>query len=299
MLSKLFSIVSSFISNISIVLIFWSLLWYCLPYQAWDKVVRFLTLIHVTPGRDSILLTLSLTTLLVPCLLCSTSIAQRINLWMMGARRAKGAELERMQKAMSQICSVNGNSLAAYKLYVMDKEFCNAFAFGDNHICVTRPLLTALDDTELAGIMAHEAGHLHNGDTNISIYLAGMDFCGNLALNLLIGITKVCEILSNIPIPFMSILIAIFSIAVAIPTMLVQFLVCVPANLVMLFFSRRNEYKADRYACDVGLGKGLYEGLACICYGETKPGFLDQMWSTHPVTEKRLDKIEKMIAKRG
>ncbi len=299
MLSKLLTIIFSFISNMAIVLIFWTVAWYCLPYQAWDKVVRFLTLIRVTPGRDSILLTLSLTTLLVPCLLCSSSIAQRINLWLMGARKAKGAELERLQNAMFQICSVNGNSLNAYKLYVMDKEYCNAFAFGDEHICVTRPLLTALNDNELAGILAHEVGHLHNGDTNISIYLAGMDFCGNLALNLLIGITKVCEILSYIPIPFMSILIAIFSLAIAIPTMLVQFLVCVPANLVMLFFSRRDEYKADRYACDVGLGKGLYDGLACICSGEAKPGFFDRMWSTHPVTEKRLNKIKQIIAKRG
>jgi heat shock protein HtpX len=63
-------------------------------------------------------------------------------------------------------------------IYVMDNPQINAFAAGlnkeDAAITVTTGCLQALNRDELQGVIAHEFGHISNGDMKISMRLAAM-----------------------------------------------------------------------------------------------------------------------------
>ena len=57
-----------------------------------------------------------------------------------------------------------GERFANVKLFVSDEKLPNAFALGRNTVCVTRGLLNLTSPGDMAGVLAHEAGHLHFGD---------------------------------------------------------------------------------------------------------------------------------------
>jgi heat shock protein HtpX len=63
-------------------------------------------------------------------------------------------------------------------VYIMEAKQINAFAAGLTQdkaaIAVTRGTLELLDRDELQGVIAHEFGHIYNGDMRISMQLAAM-----------------------------------------------------------------------------------------------------------------------------
>lgn len=70
------------------------------------------------------------------------------------------------------------SALPIPKVYVLDTPQINAFAAGLNRtdaaVCVTRGCLEILNRDELQGVIAHEFGHIYNGDMKISMRLAAM-----------------------------------------------------------------------------------------------------------------------------
>jgi heat shock protein HtpX len=69
-------------------------------------------------------------------------------------------------------------SLPVPPIYILEAKQINAFAAGltpDNAaITVTEGTLNALNRDELQGVVAHEFGHIYNGDMKISMRLAAM-----------------------------------------------------------------------------------------------------------------------------
>jgi heat shock protein HtpX len=76
------------------------------------------------------------------------------------------------------------------RVYIMDNPQPNAFATGRNPahgaVAVTTGLMDRLDDTELAGVIAHELAHIKNRDTlimTITATIAGaISMLANFAL---------------------------------------------------------------------------------------------------------------------
>lgn len=70
------------------------------------------------------------------------------------------------------------SSLPVPPVYILDANEINAFAAGtspnDAAITVTVGSLQVLNRDELQGVIAHECGHIHNGDMVISMRLAAM-----------------------------------------------------------------------------------------------------------------------------
>jgi len=69
-------------------------------------------------------------------------------------------------------------SIPVPPVYLIDANEINAFAAGlssgDAIIAVTRGSLNLLNRDELQGVVAHELGHIHNGDMLISMRVAAM-----------------------------------------------------------------------------------------------------------------------------
>lgn len=194
------------------------------------------------------------------------------------------------------------------KVYIINEAQPNAFATGRNPknaaVAVTRGLMDLVDDYELAGVIGHELGHVHNKDILISTVAATM--AGAIAF--LANMAKWAAIFENHrddedggsnP-------IALIGIAIFAP---------LAAMLVQMAISRTREYKADRFGAKVS-GNPLYLANALRkldMYSRRIPmpnaapatenmfivsplagSKMSNLFSTHPSTEDRIRKLEEM-----
>lgn len=189
------------------------------------------------------------------------------------------------------------------KVYVIDTPQPNAFATGRNPehaaVAATTGLLNMLSPQELAGVMAHELGHIKNRDTltmTVTATIAGaismlanfaLFFGGNRNSGGIIG-----------------------SIALAI-------LAPMAAALVQMAISRTREYSADRAGAEIsGHPMWLASALGKIenaarqipnQAAESNPAtahmFIinplagigaDNLFSTHPATKNRIEALRQM-----
>lgn len=290
---KVATVIVSFISNAIVVNMFLTLAWLFTPIDGWDPVLKLkalLRFLHIAPNPDNVMLVLTVLMLLVPILVYRLEYVQRAVLWLMGARPAEGQEKYWIESAFSLVCEKSGNAVGDYKLYVLDKNVLNAFAFGRNYIAVSRLLLQTLGKEQLAGVLAHEMGHLKHGDTQMLTLTYCMQNVGLLTLNVLNGVIAICSWVRGIP--CVGIMAFILGGMIKLILVVMELLVSLPANLVMLFFSRQDEYAADRYACELGMGSQLRDGLKLICAGEEKMSWFQRLMSTHPDTGNRLKRID-------
>lgn len=189
------------------------------------------------------------------------------------------------------------------KIYIIENDQPNAFATGRNPenaaVAATTGLLRMLNEQEVAGVMAHELAHVKNRDTltmTITATIAGaitmlanfaMFFGGNRNGGGIIG------------------------------ALAIMILAPMAAALVQMAISRGREYEADKMGAEIcGNPEWLASALAKISNGaaqipnetaERHPetGQLmiinplsgrgrDNLFSTHPATQNRIDKLMAM-----
>ena len=104
----------------------------------------------------------------------SDKIALRMN----GAQPVTREQLPRVYSIVDGLVARAGIPMP--KIYVIPSPSPNAFATGRNpshaSVAVTEGILQVLDDEELAGVLAHELGHVRNRDiltSSIAATLAG------------------------------------------------------------------------------------------------------------------------------
>ena len=194
------------------------------------------------------------------------------------------------------------------KVYIIPERQPNAFATGRNPqnaaVACTAGLLELMDDNELAGVMAHELGHIKHRDILISTIAA--TFAGaiaNIARFLPYassGNNRNGERRRN-------------NVATA---MLVSLLAPIAASIIQMSISRKREYMADRAGAEFS-GNPLYLRNALQKlenYSHSIPmnredpatahmfiinpfsslGSLKNLFSTHPSTDDRIKELEKM-----
>lgn len=162
------------------------------------------------------------------------------------------------------------------KLFIDKSKEPNAYAIGSNTIAVTRGAIETLSEEELKGVMAHEFGHLYNGDTKVELVM----IVGNGAISLLLLVFKLFLRVFDRDIFFL--LIAIN----AIFTFIIQAFLSIGR--------RKNEYMADRFAYDIGYGAELIDSLYLFqeLQAEDKRKFWERLTSSHPDLENRIAKLE-------
>src|ERR1700748_3141713 len=104
--------------------------------------------------------------------------SDKLALKMYNAQPVTREQLPRAYEVVERLTAKQGLPMA--KIYVLPPESPNAFATGRNpqdaSVAVTNGILQLLDDEELEGVLAHELGHVRNGDiltSSIAATLAG------------------------------------------------------------------------------------------------------------------------------
>ncbi len=196
------------------------------------------------------------------------------------------------------------------RVYLMQSDQPNAFATGRNPknaaVAATTGLLQRLSPEEIAGVMAHELAHIKNRDTltmTITATLAGaVSMLANFGL--FFGGSD-----RNNPMG-------------AIGVILMVILAPLAAMLVQMAISRSREYEADRVGAEIaGRPDWLASALEKIANGaaridngaaERNPATahmfiinplhahaVDSLFSTHPRTENRIERLLAMTGLRG
>lgn len=99
-------------------------------------------------------------------LLFAPALPRRLLLSAYQAQRLTGRDAPGLVAALAELARRAGLQRAP-ALYRVPSRLPNAFALGspeDSAICVTDGLLNLLDGRELAGVLAHEIGHIANRD---------------------------------------------------------------------------------------------------------------------------------------
>jgi len=192
------------------------------------------------------------------------------------------------------------------RVYIVESDQPNAFATGRNPehaaIAATTGLLRHLSHEEIAGVLAHELGHVKNHDTlimTITATIAGaISMLANFALFFRGGDDR------QNPLGFVG-------------AILVMILAPIGAMLVQMAISRTREYAADRAGAELSghplwlasaLGK-LDEAAHRIenVPAQANPatahmfivnplhgGGMDNLFSTHPAIENRIRRLREM-----
>ncbi|WP_173664375.1 MULTISPECIES: zinc metalloprotease HtpX [unclassified Sphingobium] len=188
------------------------------------------------------------------------------------------------------------------RVYLIDEPHPNAFATGRDPkhaaVAATTGLLSMLSRDEVAGVMAHELGHVRNRDTLIMTMVAtiagAISMLANFGLFFRGGNHDNSH--GNVAATLLAVIVAPFA-----------------AMIVQMAISRTREYGADRAGAEIsGNPRALASALAKISgraeaipnpVAERNPAaaqlyivpvHVSELFSTHPATEKRIAALEEM-----
>ena len=230
--------------------------------------------------------------------------SDKVLLSMYGAREV-GAEND-LYRLVEQLA--RQAQLPMPKVYITENPQPNAFATGRNPehaaVCVTTGLLERVSQQELAGVLAHELGHVKHRDTltmTITAVIAGaIGMLANMAF--FMGGSRDRE---N-PMGFVGVL-------------LVTMLAPIAAILVQAAISRSREFEADRAGAEI-TGKPLWLASALGQIERAAQGTPNQpadanpatahmfiinplhggfggLFATHPATEERIARLQAMATR--
>lgn len=226
--------------------------------------------------------------------------SDKLALYSMGAKEVEREEYPELHATIERLCQQA--DLPKPTVAVADTQVPNAFAAGrsqkNSTVCVTRGLLRSLDDEELEGVLAHELAHVKNRDVmvmTIASFLSTLAFMV-VRFGFLFGGGRNRQGGGQM----------LVAIGVSLAVWIVSF-------LLIRLLSRYREYAADRGAAAItGKPSALASALLTIDGSmdrvpqedlrETsemnaffvipiKSGVVGKLFSTHPSTENRVEKL--------
>lgn len=228
-------------------------------------------------------------------------LSSRVALAMVGGKQIAKKDNPELYRIVENLAITEG--LPTPKIYIINDQALNAFATGRDpshaSVAVTSGLLGALDKKELEGVMAHELGHIKNYDIRVALIafalVAGIGLISDLILRASWFVDdddSRASLLLGIAIAILAPIIAMF---------------------IQLAISRQREFLADSTgALTTRYPEGLASALRKIeqqgsvlkkqsqstahffFANPLKKGGLSKLLSTHPPTEERINRLEKM-----
>jgi heat shock protein HtpX len=234
--------------------------------------------------------------------------SDKMVLSMYGAREVDETSAPDLVRIVRQLAEADG--LPMPRVYIAENDQPNAFATGRNPehaaVCATTGLLQRVSHEELAGVLAHELGHVKNRDTLTMTIVATIGGAIGMLANFafFMGGDR-----RNNPLgPLGAILVAI--------------LAPIAAMLVQMAISRSREFEADRSGALLS-GRPLWLASALQRIeqaagqienpgAEANPatahmfivnplhgGGLSSLFASHPSTEERIARLKAMAAEMG
>jgi heat shock protein HtpX len=235
--------------------------------------------------------------------------SDKMVLSMYGAREVDARSAPELYALVQQLAAAAG--LPMPRVYVMENPQPNAFATGRNPehaaVAVTTGLLNTVSQEELAGVIAHELGHVKNRDTllmTVTATLAGaISMLANFAM--FFGGSRN----NNNPLGFIGVLAMVILAPLA-------------AGLVQMAVSRTREYEADKAGAEISrrplsLASALQKIAGAAKHipnmpAERNPASahlfivnplsgarMDNLFSTHPNVENRVARLREMARDMG
>ena len=222
---------------------------------------------------------------------------------MAGAREITKKDNPRLYNIVENLSITTG--LPMPKVYVIDDPAPNAFATGRDPqhavVAATTGLMDIMNDKELTAVMAHEMSHVKNYDIRVSMIVFGLvcviGLISDIAMRMMFYGNRKRD---NEGSPVAYILIVFAAIFAPIAAAVAQMAV-----------SREREYLADASAVNITrYPEGMIDALkklqshsrpmknqntasaSMYINNPLRKGFFDNMFSTHPPLEKRIERLE-------
>lgn len=197
------------------------------------------------------------------------------------------------------------------RVFIINDPSPNAFATGRDpqhaSVAATTGLLDMLDKRELTGVMAHEMSHVKNYDIRLNTIVFGLcaavGFLSDLMLRMVFSGSYDDDDNHVNPLALLLIVVMIVFIPIA-------------AMLIRLGISRQREYLADSTGalmtrdpeglasalaklggCDIKMKHASSTMAHMYINDPSKPGFMTNLFSTHPPIEDRIKRLEASGAK--
>ncbi|MCB1563895.1 MAG: M48 family metalloprotease [Alphaproteobacteria bacterium] len=192
------------------------------------------------------------------------------------------------------------------KIFVTDEPHINGMAFGRETVAVSTGLLKVAKEEEIAAILSHEAGHIHNQDGvyNLAMLVASMPtILLNYFFKLCISLGSRTRLIPSGGQDFlwvasmMLIGLSLFAFSYFVFFWAVSFLVLWALRSMDFFTQWPIEYRADKFALDMGFAPAMITLLESIEDEDIRntSGFLSKYFYTHPPTALRIDRLERAL----
>ena len=235
--------------------------------------------------------------------------ADKMVLSMYGAREVDERSAPELYALVRQLAAAA--SVPMPRVYVMENPQPNAFATGRNPehaaLAVTTGLLQTVNQEELAGVLAHEIGHIKNRDTLLMTLTATIAGAVSMLANF--GFYFGARGNNNGNVGF-------------IGSLLLLILGPLAAGLVQMAISRTREYEADRAGAEISkrplaLASALKKIAGVAEHVPNAPAErnpasahlfivnplsgarMDNLFSTHPNVENRVARLNEMARDMG
>ncbi len=222
---------------------------------------------------------------------------------MAGATEIQKKDNPRLYNVVENLSITTG--LPMPKVYIIDDKAPNAFATGRDPqhavVAATTGLLDIMNDKELTAVMAHEMSHVKNYDIRVSMIVFGLvcviGLISDIAMRMMFYGNRRRDNEGS-PVAYILIVVA----AIFAPIL---------AAITQMAVSREREYLADASAVNITrYPEGMIDALkklqshsqpmknqnsaAASMYinDPLRKGFFDNLFSTHPPLEKRIERLE-------
>jgi len=226
--------------------------------------------------------------------------ASRLAVAMTGAKKIEKKDNPRLYNVVENLSITTG--LPMPEVYIVNDSAPNAFATGRDPkhaiVAATQGLLDIMDDKELTAVMAHEMSHVKNYDIRVSTIVFGLVCLVGFISDLGIRMLYIGDDDDRSPIG-------------AIILLLTAILAPVAASIAQMAVSREREYLADASAVNITrYPEGMIAALkkldshsqpmkhqnsateALYINNPLKKGAINNLFSTHPPIEKRIERLE-------
>lgn len=222
---------------------------------------------------------------------------------MTGAKEIEKKDNPRLYNIVENLSITTG--LPMPKVYIVDDKAPNAFATGRDpqhaSVAATTGLLDVMNDKELNAVMAHEMSHVKNYDIRVSMIVFGLvcviGLISDLAFRFMFYGSRRRDNEGS-PVGYVLILV----VAILSP---------IVAALAQMAVSRQREYLADASAVNITrYPEGMIDALkklqshsapmksqniateAMYINNPLRKGFFNNLLSSHPPIEKRIERLE-------